>query len=76
MAQLKELTALFDRNAGEKQFICSNEMPSKTSFDGNCRRTKSDLNFALESHGTVPYLGTFLTELAMIDQVCTCSYNI
>ncbi|VDM75426.1 unnamed protein product [Strongylus vulgaris] len=39
----------------------------------NCRRTKSDVNLA-ECQGTVPYLGSFLTDLTMIDQ-CTQDFT-
>ncbi|VDK42437.1 unnamed protein product [Anisakis simplex] len=77
MAQFQELASIFetDDDGEEKRArrILDEEGTAKSSplrrpqLIQNCRRTKSDVNLA-ESQGTVPYLGSFLTDLAMIDQ--------
>ncbi|KAK0405374.1 hypothetical protein QR680_017953 [Steinernema hermaphroditum] len=77
MAQFRELSAIFDvdENGDDHKARCilDAEGTAKSSplkrpqLIQNCRRTKSDVNLA-ESQGTVPYLGTFLTDLTMIDQ--------
>lgn len=77
VAQFRELASIFDTDDdGEEsraRQILEEEGTAKSSplrrpqLIQNCRRTKSDVNLA-ESQGTVPYLGNFLTDLAMIDQ--------
>jgi ral guanine nucleotide dissociation stimulator-like 1 len=77
MAQFKDLSAIFeaDENGDEQKArtILDAEGTAKSSplkrpqLIQNCRRTKSDVNLA-ESQGTVPFLGTFLTDLTMLDQ--------
>ncbi|VDM36538.1 unnamed protein product [Toxocara canis] len=77
MAQFHELASIFETDDdGEERRarrILDEEGTAKSSplrrpqLIQNCRRTKSDVNLA-ESQGTVPYLGSFLTDLAMIDQ--------
>ncbi|VIO89061.1 Uncharacterized protein BM_BM3662 [Brugia malayi] len=77
IAQFRELASIFDADDdGEERRarqILEEEGTAKKSplrrpqLIQNCRRTKSDVNLA-ESQGTVPYLGTFLTDLSMIDQ--------
>uniref|UniRef100_A0A914ZFC8 Ral guanine nucleotide dissociation stimulator-like 1 n=4 Tax=Parascaris univalens TaxID=6257 RepID=A0A914ZFC8_PARUN len=77
MAQFHELASIFEiDDDGEEhraRRILDEEGTAKSSplrrpqLIQNCRRTKSDVNLA-ESQGTVPYLGSFLTDLAMIDQ--------
>ncbi|KAI1707950.1 rasGEF domain-containing protein [Ditylenchus destructor] len=77
MAQFKDLSAIFETDEnGEEQnarTILDAEGTAKSSplkrpqLIQNCRRTKSDVNLA-ESQGTVPFLGTFLTDLTMLDQ--------
>ncbi|VDN04565.1 unnamed protein product [Thelazia callipaeda] len=77
LAQFHELASIFDADDdGEERRvrqILDEEGTAKSSplrrpqLIQNCRRTKSDVNLA-ESQGTVPYLGTFLTDLSMIDQ--------
>ncbi|VDL64749.1 unnamed protein product [Nippostrongylus brasiliensis] len=77
MAQFRDLSSIYDmdeegdeRNARR---ILDQEGTAKSSplrrpqLVQNCRRTKSDVNLA-ECQGTVPYLGSFLTDLTMIDQ--------
>ncbi|VDN22384.1 unnamed protein product [Gongylonema pulchrum] len=76
VSQFRELASIFDAddNGEERRArqILEEEGTAKSSplrrpqLIQNCRRTKSDVNLA-ESQGTVPYLGTFLTDLAMID---------
>ncbi|KAM3715915.1 Ral guanine nucleotide dissociation stimulator-like [Dirofilaria immitis] len=77
LTQFRELASIFNAdNDGEEsraRQILDEEGTAKKSplrrpqLIQNCRRTKSDVNLA-ESQGTVPYLGTFLTDLSMIDQ--------
>lgn len=77
MAQFRELSAIFegdeDGDQATARKILEQEGTAKVSplrrpqLIQNCRRTKSDVNLA-ECQGTVPYLGNFLTDLAMIDQ--------
>uniref|UniRef100_A0A915EJ94 Ras-GEF domain-containing protein n=1 Tax=Ditylenchus dipsaci TaxID=166011 RepID=A0A915EJ94_9BILA len=77
MSQFKDLSAIFetDENGDEQKArtILDAEGTAKSSplkrpqLIQNCRRTKSDVNLA-ESQGTVPFLGTFLTDLTMLDQ--------
>ncbi|VBB29420.1 unnamed protein product [Acanthocheilonema viteae] len=77
LAEFRELASIFDADDdGEERRarqILEEEGTAKKSplrrpqLILNCRRTKSDVNLA-ESQGTVPYLGTFLTDLSMIDQ--------
>uniref|UniRef100_A0A915Q5I0 Ras-GEF domain-containing protein n=1 Tax=Setaria digitata TaxID=48799 RepID=A0A915Q5I0_9BILA len=77
LAQFRDLASIFDADDdGEERRarqILEEEGTAKKSplrrpqLIQNCRRTKSDVNLA-ESQGTVPYLGTFLTDLSMIDQ--------
>lgn len=77
VSQFRELTSIFDPDDdGEEsrvRQILDEEGTAKSSplrrpqLIQNCRRTKSDVNLA-ESQGTVPYLGSFLTDLSMIDQ--------
>jgi hypothetical protein len=67
---------MFDRNEGNyqeniwngHQNLDTKGAPISTSLSSNCRRTKSDMSYSVETPGMVPYLGTFLTELAMLDQ--------
>ncbi|PAV58040.1 hypothetical protein WR25_18807 [Diploscapter pachys] len=76
-AQFRELSTIFDMDeqGDEKNArkILEQEGTAKSSplrrpqLVQNCRRTKSDVNLA-ECQGTVPYLGSFLTDLTMIDQ--------
>jgi len=79
LAQYKELSSIFetDENGSEQKarVLLDAEGTAKSSplkrpqLVQNCRRTRSDVNLALaESYGTVPYLGSFLTDLAMLDQ--------
>ncbi|CAK5019778.1 unnamed protein product [Meloidogyne enterolobii] len=72
LSQLNELSSIFESNIEEEDFseyqndnsLLDNLTPKKPP-----RRTKSDLNMSFETtQGICPYLGTFLTELAMIDQ--------
>uniref|UniRef100_A0A915LRV7 Uncharacterized protein n=1 Tax=Meloidogyne javanica TaxID=6303 RepID=A0A915LRV7_MELJA len=59
----KELHSL--NNLSSLKAVLSNNLTPKKPP----RRTKSDLNMSFETtQGICPYLGTFLTELAMIDQ--------
>uniref|UniRef100_A0AC34QPQ6 Uncharacterized protein n=1 Tax=Panagrolaimus sp. JU765 TaxID=591449 RepID=A0AC34QPQ6_9BILA len=77
ISQFKELSSIFDTDENGDEFrarsILDAEGTAKSSplkrpqLIQNCRRTKSDVNLA-ESQGTVPYLGSFLTDLVMIDQ--------
>ncbi|CAD6187376.1 unnamed protein product [Caenorhabditis auriculariae] len=77
MAQFRELSSIYemdeDGDQGTARKILEQEGTAKSSplrrpqLIQNCRRTKSDVNLA-ECQGTVPYLGNFLTDLAMIDQ--------
>uniref|UniRef100_A0A0N5B0D4 Ral guanine nucleotide dissociation stimulator-like 1 n=1 Tax=Syphacia muris TaxID=451379 RepID=A0A0N5B0D4_9BILA len=77
LSQFHELTSIFDPDDDGEQSrarqILDEEGTAKSSplrrpqLIQNCRRTKSDVNLA-ESQGTVPYLGSFLTDLSMIDQ--------
>lgn len=77
IAQFKELKSIFDMDDNGDDHnvrkILDQEGTAKSSplrrpqLIQNCRRTKSDVNLA-ECQGTVPYLGSFLTDLAMIDQ--------
>jgi ral guanine nucleotide dissociation stimulator-like 1 len=77
MSQFKDLSTIFeaDENGDEQRArtILDAEGTAKSSplkrpeLIQTCRRSKSDVNLA-ESHGTVPYLGTFLTDLTMLDQ--------
>jgi hypothetical protein len=77
MIHFNELSKQFNTNPEEDKNGTELFNPSKTTklsprkspSGTNCRRTKSDINIALETQGNVPYLGTFLTELQMIDQV-------
>lgn len=80
MQQFRILAAIFetDENGAEERArsILEEEGTAKSSplkrpqLVQNCRRTRSDLNLA-ESQGTVPFLGTFLTDLTMLDQAHT-----
>jgi ral guanine nucleotide dissociation stimulator-like 1 len=75
--QFKELSSIFDTDENGEDIkarqLLDAEGTAKSSplkrpqLIQNCRRTKSDVNLA-ESQGTVPYLGSFLTDLVMIDQ--------
>ena len=77
IAQFKELSSIFEIDENGDEFrarsILDAEGTAKSSplkrpqLIQNCRRTKSDVNLA-ESQGTVPYLGSFLTDLVMVDQ--------
>ncbi|KAF8384684.1 rgl-1, partial [Pristionchus pacificus] len=73
LATFRELSAIFDSDdSGDEKRILDQEGTAKSSplrrpqLIQNCRRTKSDVNLA-ECQGTVPYLGSFLTDLTMID---------
>ncbi|GMT31790.1 hypothetical protein PFISCL1PPCAC_23087, partial [Pristionchus fissidentatus] len=73
LATFRELSAIFDSDdSGDEKRILDAEGTAKSSplrrpqLIQNCRRTKSDVNLA-ECQGTVPYLGSFLTDLTMID---------
>ncbi|CAJ0574666.1 unnamed protein product, partial [Mesorhabditis spiculigera] len=80
MAQFAELAAIFaidvDGDEHNARKILDEEGTAKSSplrrpqLIQNCRRTKSDVNLA-ECQGTVPYLGSFLTDLTMIDQAAS-----
>uniref|UniRef100_A0A914KZ67 Uncharacterized protein n=1 Tax=Meloidogyne incognita TaxID=6306 RepID=A0A914KZ67_MELIC len=72
LSQLNELSSIFESNIETEDF---SEYQNDNSLSDNLtpkkppRRTKSDLNMSFETtQGICPYLGTFLTELAMIDQ--------
>uniref|UniRef100_A0A7E4VGR1 Ral guanine nucleotide dissociation stimulator-like 1 n=1 Tax=Panagrellus redivivus TaxID=6233 RepID=A0A7E4VGR1_PANRE len=77
IAQFKELSSIFDVDENGDEYrartILDAEGTAKSSplkrpqLIQSCRRTKSDVNLA-ESQGTVPYLGSFLTDLVMVDQ--------
>uniref|UniRef100_A0A1I8BF67 Ral guanine nucleotide dissociation stimulator-like 1 n=1 Tax=Meloidogyne hapla TaxID=6305 RepID=A0A1I8BF67_MELHA len=74
LTQLNELSALFESNT-ETEDLSDYQNDSNNSLSDTLtpkklsRRTKSDLNMSLETtQGICPYLGTFLTELAMIDE--------
>ncbi|CAB3400054.1 unnamed protein product [Caenorhabditis bovis] len=77
MAQFRELSSIYDTDEDGDQVtarrILEQEGTAKSSplrrpqLIQNCRRTKSDVNLA-ECQGTVPYLGNFLTDLAMVDE--------
>ena len=77
LQQFKELSSIFETDENGDEYkartILDAEGTAKSSplkrpqLIQNCRRTKSDVNLA-ESQGTVPYLGSFLTDLVMIDQ--------
>jgi len=43
------------------------ERSPPTNSGNNYRRTKSDMNLMFETQGTIPYLGTFITEFQMLD---------
>ncbi|CAI5454136.1 unnamed protein product [Caenorhabditis angaria] len=83
MNQFRELSSIYetdeDGDQGTARKILEQEGTAKSSplrrpqLIQNCRRTKSDVNLA-ECQGTVPYLGNFLTDLAMIDE-STPDYN-
>ncbi|VDK70981.1 unnamed protein product [Litomosoides sigmodontis] len=77
LAEFRELASIFDtdddgderraRQILEEEGTAKKSPLRRPQLIQNCRRTKSDVNLA-ESQGTVPYLGTFLTDLSMIDQ--------
>ncbi|VDO19509.1 unnamed protein product [Heligmosomoides polygyrus] len=77
MAQFRDLSSIYDmdeegdeRNARrilEQEGTAKSSPLRRPQLVQNCRRTKSDVNLA-ECQGTVPYLGSFLTDLTMIDQ--------
>ena len=72
--QLNELSTLFESNIEAELSDCQNDsnnsLTDSLTLKKAPRRTKSDLNMTLETtQGICPYLGNFLTELAMIDQV-------
>ncbi|KAL6724897.1 hypothetical protein Aduo_019743 [Ancylostoma duodenale] len=83
MAQFRDLSAIYDmdeegdeRNARrilEQEGTAKSSPLRRPQLVQNCRRTKSDVNLA-ECQGTVPYLGSFLTDLTMIDQ-CTQDFT-
>uniref|UniRef100_A0A1I8ESF4 Ras-GEF domain-containing protein n=1 Tax=Wuchereria bancrofti TaxID=6293 RepID=A0A1I8ESF4_WUCBA len=64
IAQFRELASIFD---ADDDGTAKKSPLRRPQLIQNCRTTKSDVNLA-ESQGTVPYLGTFLTDLSMIDQ--------
>ncbi|VDP22361.1 unnamed protein product [Soboliphyme baturini] len=64
----EELSQIFDErdNCLQVRRLLMKEGTSKTAYDvENC--TKSRSRAKLDVRGTVPYLGTFLTDLAMVD---------
>ncbi|CAO4385022.1 unnamed protein product [Caenorhabditis nigoni] len=77
ISQFRELSSIYetdeDGDQGNARKILEQEGTAKSSplrrpqLIQNCRRTKSDVNLA-ECQGTVPYLGNFLTDLAMVDE--------
>ncbi|ULT81703.1 hypothetical protein L3Y34_011582 [Caenorhabditis briggsae] len=77
ISQFRELSSIYetdeDGDQGNARKILEKEGTAKSSplrrpqLIQNCRRTKSDVNLA-ECQGTVPYLGNFLTDLAMVDE--------
>lgn len=77
LTQFKDLTAIFDADDNsdeskirlivETESTAKNRSQKKCTSVQNSRRTKSDVNLA-ETQGTVPFLGSFLTDLSMIDQ--------
>ncbi|CAJ0956448.1 unnamed protein product, partial [Mesorhabditis belari] len=80
LTQFRELASIFatdvDGDEQNARRILDEEGTAKSSplrrpqLIQNCRRTKSDVNLA-ECQGTVPYLGSFLTDLTMIDQAAS-----
>jgi hypothetical protein len=74
LTQLNELSTLFESNIVETELSnyqndSNNSLTDSLTTKKTPRRTKSDLNMSLETtQGICPYLGNFLTELAMIDQ--------
>ena len=77
MAQFEELSNFFEHIPEDLQKTRDNlnvegttkNSPKKSPNGNHCRRTKSDINISFDTQGSVPYLGTFLTELQMLDQV-------